>query len=212
MLKLRLEGRTYQHIASKAGVSRQRIQQILSPPAPIRNYVVEKYEGYCFKCGIYVGYGGHVHHDGGNGEDYDDAENLLLLCISCHRRVHATPPQFQCLKCGKAIRSGIFCSRQCFSQYHTATLSCSYCGNTFTLQTARAYQRTDRSTSGQIYCSKSCQGKWLAEQHGFQRKWDYEKIFQARDDTGFGPRKLSRLLNIPEYAISRILRKRQDNR
>lgn len=212
MLKLRLEGRTYQYVADKAGLTRQRIQQILSPPAPIRDYVVQKYDGYCDNCGIYVGPGGHVHHEGTSGEeDYNDLENLQLLCLSCHMKKHAKPPQFQCMNCGKPIRKGIFCSPKCFAQYHMATLICSYCGKTFSLNTAKAYWRTVRSKSGLVFCNRICHGKWAGKNYGRKNKWDYEKIYKTRDDTGFGAIKLSRLLNIPVSSLTYILRKRNSS-
>ena len=88
MLGLKLEGRTYQYIANKAGVSRQCIQQIISPPPYIRRYIVKKYNGFCLNCGIYVGSNGHIHHKGTEEEDYEDRENLVLLCPSCHRKEH----------------------------------------------------------------------------------------------------------------------------
>ena len=92
MLTLRLEGRTYEYIANKAGVTRQRVQQLLSPPKAIRDFVVAKYNGYCGTCGLYVGDSGHVHHNPSNGEEnYNDIENLELLCISCHRSKHPVP-------------------------------------------------------------------------------------------------------------------------
>ena len=218
MMTLRLEGRTYQYIADEAGVTRQRIQQILSPPPAIRNYVIEKYNGLCGGCGIYVGTSGHVHHSKENGEiDYDDKENLKLLCISCHRKEHVTPPKFQCLYCKKPIRKGIFCDATCFSLYHTTTLTCSFCGETFSLRTSEAYDRTTRSNSGMIFCTNKCQGKWIGKNYGFgvypehvphNCKWDYEKVYKARDETGFGATKLGRLLNIPAPTITDILRKR----
>ena len=109
MLRLRLDGQTYAYIAKKAGVSRQRIQQVLSPPIPIRDFVVTKYDGRCFGCGLYIGKSGHVHHvntDG--GENYQDIDNLQLLCISCHRKQHPFDCrhndsfyQHKCLRCGK---------------------------------------------------------------------------------------------------------------
>ena len=88
MLLMRLEGEPYQSIADKAGISRQRIQQILSPPPAIRRSVVAKAKGKCEHCGIKVGSSGHVHHIGNEGENYQDIENLQLLCPSCHRKVH----------------------------------------------------------------------------------------------------------------------------
>jgi len=88
MLQLRLAGLTYQQIANEAGISRQRIQVLLSPPPAIREYVVKKYAGKCAKCGILVGKSGHVHHKNHEDNHYNDIENLELLCPSCHREKH----------------------------------------------------------------------------------------------------------------------------
>lgn len=89
MLELRLDGRSYQYIANEAGITRQRVQQILSPPASIRNFVVAKFNGRCNRCGIFVGASGHVHHNGDLAiENYDDPNNLELLCLVCHRKAH----------------------------------------------------------------------------------------------------------------------------
>ena len=88
MLEMRLGGQTYGAIASKAGVSRQRVQQILSPPTAIRNLIVKQAKGKCQDCGIQVGRSGHVHHIGGGHENYNDIDNLQLLCPSCHRHAH----------------------------------------------------------------------------------------------------------------------------
>ena len=63
MMRLRLDGYTYKRIADDTGVSRQRIQQLLSPPKEVRNYVIRKYNGQCADCGIIVGRSGHVHHN-----------------------------------------------------------------------------------------------------------------------------------------------------
>jgi len=87
-LKLRLEGRGYEFIGRELCISRQRAQQLISPPPEVRNYVVTKAKGKCEICGVIVGRSGHIHHRGGNGEDYNDIENLQLLCISCHRSEH----------------------------------------------------------------------------------------------------------------------------
>jgi hypothetical protein len=92
MLLMRLEGKTYQEIALKANISRQRVQQLLSPPKQIRDIVIKKSEGLCSSCGIFVGKSGHVHHKGAElEENYQDIENLELLCCSCHRKAHSVP-------------------------------------------------------------------------------------------------------------------------
>lgn len=95
---MRLAGFTYAQIAKKVGISRQRVQQLLSPPKAIRDYVVRKYNGLCQDCGLIVGKSGHVHHQNGNSEDYNDIENLILLCISCHRKRHDFQNSFPKLK------------------------------------------------------------------------------------------------------------------
>ncbi len=89
MLKLRLSGWTYQDIANKAGISRQRIQQILSPSSRIRDWVVREAGGICQTCGIWVGQSGHVHHiEAAEFETYNHMPSLRLLCLSCHRKAH----------------------------------------------------------------------------------------------------------------------------
>lgn len=88
MLDLRLQGMTYAQIGERAGVSRQYIQHLLSPPSSIRKFVIEKYEGKCNDCGLIVGISGHVHHAGDEVDTYNDIPNLQLLCVACHRAVH----------------------------------------------------------------------------------------------------------------------------
>ncbi len=85
---MRLDGMTYEVIAVKFGISRQRVQQLLSPPKAIRDYVVAKAEGKCQCCGIWVGKSGQVHHYGDEVDTYQDTEKLELLCLSCHRKRH----------------------------------------------------------------------------------------------------------------------------
>lgn len=92
MLLLRLKGYTYSKIAKEAGISRQRVQQLLSPPKEIREYIYNKYDGCCADCGILIGRSGHIHHENSNTEEnYQDINNLVLLCISCHLRRHFPP-------------------------------------------------------------------------------------------------------------------------
>ncbi len=90
-LNLRLSGLTYAEIAQKLGISRQRVQQIIAPPKYIRDLVVGRAHGRCEICGIFVGKRGHVHHNSCKNENYNDVDNLELLCISCHILVHNGP-------------------------------------------------------------------------------------------------------------------------
>mgnify|MGYP003151554010 CR=1 FL=1 len=89
----RLIGLTYAKIGMELGVSRQRVQQWLSPPSVIRNSVHIRAGGQCDECGIELNKGGHVHYIG--GDDYNIASNpsphirnLQWLCGTCHRRKH----------------------------------------------------------------------------------------------------------------------------
>lgn len=88
-LLMRLEGYSYKYIGQKLGISRQRVQKIISPPRELRNLLVERMSGKCQECGLYVGKSGHIHHSGNNGEEnYNSTENLEFLCLSCHRKKH----------------------------------------------------------------------------------------------------------------------------
>ena len=158
MLTLRLEGRSYQYIANEAGVSRQRVQQVLSPPTEVRDFVVLKYDGYCSRCGLYVGQNGHIHHNHSNSENYNSVGTLELLCIACHRHRHNIPTQLRCLCCGKPNerKRGLFCSRDCHKKYHSITLICSRCGNGFALEIYVAKSRKKRSKNGLMFCSRKC--------------------------------------------------------
>jgi DNA-binding CsgD family transcriptional regulator len=97
-LILKLQGLTYRDIGKKLNISGQRVQQILSPPAYIRNLVCQKADGKCQVCGKFVGDSGDVHHNGYDFENYDEVQNLTLLCISCHRKAHALPEVLKELK------------------------------------------------------------------------------------------------------------------
>ena len=117
LIRLKLGGATYAELGQMLGISRQRVQQLLAPPTAVRRYVVEKYRGICSSCGLTVGESGHVHHNGPTDEeDWNDIDNLELLCRSCHRAAHlpeytpvtlqapVTPPieieSKECLRCG----------------------------------------------------------------------------------------------------------------
>ena len=171
MLHLKLEGRTYQYIANRAGVSRQRIQQILSPPKLVRDIVVSKYNGYCSKCGLFVGKSGHVHHNSDNDEDYDDIENLELLCLSCHRRAHGNNKVKICLNCGSEYYSHYgrskYCSRKCWSDYCKVELICGVCGRNFKLSKSEFGGRSRRRKILNLYfCSKRCHGSYWGRNFG----------------------------------------------
>jgi len=92
ILQDRLDGESYAEIGRKYNLSRQWVQQLLSPHAEIRNYVIEKYHNRCASCGILLNKGGNIHHKNTDYESYNDIENLEYLCVSCHRRKHRSKP------------------------------------------------------------------------------------------------------------------------
>ncbi len=101
MLQHRLDDYSYAYISKEVGGSTQSVQHVLAPPKEIRDYIVDKYNGRCLDCGLYVGASGQVHHDENTGEDFNDIENLVLLCVSCHRKNHGG--SVEVWKCGISI-------------------------------------------------------------------------------------------------------------
>lgn len=94
-LKLRLDGKTFAEIGAALGISRQRAQQLTSPPTGVRLFVAKRAEGKCEHCQIPIrAASGHVHHKLANGQErflYNDSANLEYLCPSCHRVAHFVP-------------------------------------------------------------------------------------------------------------------------
>lgn len=91
MQRMLLDGLTYMEIARRFGVSRQRVQQIVSPPKYIVQVVSRRAKGRCENCGIIIRTGGQLHHvnnDDANLDNVDDVGNIEYLCLSCHRMRH----------------------------------------------------------------------------------------------------------------------------
>jgi len=183
---------SYTEIAQKYGISRQRIQQLLSPPSAIRKYIYNKHNDRCVDCGKYVGKSGHIHHTqlDKNGANYQDIDNLILLCNGCYKKRHGIP-------------------------LITKRFSCSFCKNIYEKSLGAELRRSLlMNKSGLHFCSRTCQGKWLALNHGFKRgengqrrgkkKYDYEQVYNLRI-TGFSGIKISQELDIPESTVYKIL-------
>lgn len=130
-----------------------------------------------------------------------------------------------CLQCGRDMGRTyhLFCSSECLHNYTHTLIPCSYCGNpTREINIKWLNWQIDhgRHSPDLFFCSKICQGKWLAENHGFvkypenrgaPRKWDWSKVCELRDRTGWGARRISWALGMPEGTVSVILSKRQRN-
>lgn len=217
ILDYRLSGMTYEAIGKELGVSRQRVQQIISPPEHIRNTIVQRANGKCQRCGVIVDGSGHVHHIGNISENYNDDENLELLCISCHRIAHNV--YRPCPQCGRDIpqcKTNIFCSVKCRTDFCLVKIPCEVCGQFKAYRKKHIDWRQKHGMQKHFFCSRKCLGIWLGENHGFgvypyhirRKKWDYAMVYKAQDDTGFGCVRLSRFLNIPVGTIANILRRR----
>lgn len=114
-----------------------------------------------------------------------------------------------------------FCSKKCYVEYvgqvkeaRKLTRQCVVCKNTFKISPYR--MRPERGSPAN-FCSKKCQGRYAGNKYGFKahpenavrhillRKYDYEKVWQIHQETGYGALRLSRLLNIPSSTVSAIL-------
>lgn len=94
MFTLYSQGLTYSSIAVRAGVSRQRIQQLICPPKNVTKALLKRAKNKCEDCGLLIEKpgDGHVHHKEKDGLLTGDVKTLLrkllFLCRSCHRRLH----------------------------------------------------------------------------------------------------------------------------
>src|SRR3990167_1944989 len=91
MRDMLLLGMTYKEISQRVGISRQRVEQLLSPPKHIMAKVKERARETCEDCGIILTHGAHLHHVNSDTIDpvqYNGIENISYLCPGCHRRRH----------------------------------------------------------------------------------------------------------------------------
>ena len=178
VLEARLAGLTYAAIGRQLGLSRQRIQQIIAPPTDVRDMIIERYNGKCQGCGYPVNGGGHVHHLSCEGENYNDPDNLVLLCIPCHRAAHTNPSLHgACPVCGKPKpnQQQEHCSRECFKRSRQMEVTCYTCGKAFSRYIKRVehryvyawvYAKHGMNVSDRYFCSRQCQGRWLGRNYG----------------------------------------------
>ncbi len=88
-LQLTLEGMTLREIGFRLGVSKQRVYQLLKPPAEITQEIMARTKGRCEGCGI-LARPAHVHARDIEREinGYKGKGMLRLLCLSCARQAH----------------------------------------------------------------------------------------------------------------------------
>ena len=133
-----------------------------------------------------------------------------------------------CLHCGKPVKPGhSFHNKECRHEYHQIKLICPECGNIFTRPQSEILFKLNhpQSKNGKpvehFFCSQKCLAIWAGKHYGFAAhpencgsgsrapKYDYDIVWRKHLETGFGAKKLSRLLNIPVSSISVILWKKR---
>lgn len=134
---------------------------------------------------------------------------------------------YLCLQCDKDIgrKPRLFCSPECRHNYQHIKIACTYCGQLGEYLISHLMWHIAHGSHGTdlFFCSHICQGRWLGENYGFvvtgnrgnrekwgkqRRKWDRSKVYELKDETGWGAARISRALGIPESTISWILAKR----
>lgn len=113
----------------------------------------------------------------------------------------ALPVSRPCQSCGEPIthRKARYCEK-----CRIISVECPSCATLFLVRRAEMLRQF-----GRRFCSHQCFGKLLGKTFGSmprKKKYDYDLVWTKHLETGFGRRRLSRLLNIPEGAISMILR------
>jgi hypothetical protein len=137
---------------------------------------------------------------------------------------HQPRKEFICNQCGKVFPakhggSPKFCCRDCWKLYHKVTLICEQCGKSFYRQQSDflAGLRKNSDTK-KFFCTKRCQGHYVAEHYGFiahpentenKRQWDYNYIRQLRN-SGLKLREIKSLTGIGQGTLDYILYKSAD--
>ena len=146
MLKLKSEGYTYQAIADRVGVSRQRIQQIIAPSRDNRQEILSN-RHFCERCGMRLDKA-HLHH-----LDYMTIA-IQVLCPKCHSEVRR---KHYCPLCHKPINGNVKTCKECHRVIYQTKLTCSECGCLYTRRGSVASQELKQNAlTGNHYCSRQC--------------------------------------------------------
>ena len=137
------------------------------------------------------------------------------------------PLKRKCPICGSYLRKGRCNRPHSTGRGRRVTIACDECGKHFERLEKRVIWEANHATSlipegkQHYFCNRKCYGKWFAKHYGFQahpenacyrgnpRHHDYDIVWQKHIETGFGCRRLGRLLNIPEGTVSFILAKKR---
>lgn len=123
----------------------------------------------------------------------------------------------ECAECGKEITAknkGGYCGA-CLCRRANILVTCEECGTQFPRLASVVVRNIGRKGQKLIMCGKKCFGKRMGRLYGFavhgkgRRKRNeavWARVWKAHLTTGFGARRLNRLLNVPVCTISSILR------
>ncbi len=219
MVELKAQGKSYADIAAVSGLTRQGVQWRFSPRIATMRLIADRARGLCEKCGQFDQFG-HYHHKVYDFDILNEVENILYLCTPCHLKKNGHEHSGHlCLNCGKELsyirRRRKFCGKGCQIAYNSTTHECSNCHKIFIMDCKQKI-RIRRSKSGLIFCSKSCQGKYMSERYGFgvhpehtlHGKSKYDKLIPEiimRKNRGESLSSIYRNMNIPKGTYNSYL-------
>jgi len=164
MVEMKASGLSYGDIAGRSGCTRQNIQQLFKPKIAEMIIISDRSEAKCEECGQFEQFG-HYHHKSYDFNILNEPDNIIYLCVSCHLKLNGEA--HYCKHCGAVISyKKRYCSNECKRAYYSVPHECSHCHTQFTMNATQKI-RIRKSKSGLIFCSKQCQGKYLAEHFGF---------------------------------------------
>lgn len=132
-------------------------------------------------------------------------------------RMGLPPSRYRCSVCLRRIspkkdKSGM--CRDCLRERRYIPIVCSECGNVFDRDIISVIWRVSRGYQ-HFFCNRVCVGRYAGKHYGFgahpenarkvNRKYDWDLIWSWHRLTGWGGRKLSVHLNIPEAAIGLVI-------
>ena len=162
------------------------------------------------------------------GIEFDITRERVRQILAEHNlpTSHYIQRTFICNQCGKEYyRLGspcdtqLFCSLQCkHNYYRSPTLICEVCGKPFQRLIAEIRAAINRNGLRHVFCSRQCMGKWFGKNYGFgifpehrvhihKHKWNWDKVIELRQQTGWGVWRLGRALGIPQSTVHSILTK-----
>ena len=87
-----------------------------------------------------------------------------------------------CPRCNKEkTPKSKFC-HQCYHDLHNVFLTCTWCGKLYEVNQSLIIHKINKHNQSIFFCSKKCNGRWVAKNFGFQRKYPPEVTVQRRKD------------------------------